>query len=74
MKYKIIYDRNGCVGAFSCVIVGAQFWKMAEDNKKKMKAFHQTLNPKVLHDRLLILRKKLFAGAKFTRNDIRYEY
>jgi hypothetical protein len=38
--------------------------------KKKMKAFHLALNPKVLHDRLLILRKKLFAGAKFTRNDI----
>jgi hypothetical protein len=38
--------------------------------KRKMKTFHQTLNPKVLHDKLLILRKKLFAGAKFTRNDI----
>ena len=40
------------------------------EDKKKMKAFHLTLNPKVLHDELLKLRKKLFAGAKFTRNDI----
>ena len=37
MKYKIIYNRNNCVGAFSCVIVGAQFWKMAEDNKADLK-------------------------------------
>ena len=41
-----------------------------KDAKKKMLEFHQTLNPKVIHDRLLILRKKLFVGAKFTRNDI----
>ena len=38
--------------------------------KEKMKAFHDTLNPKTLHDELLRLRKKLFAGAKFTRSDI----
>ena len=38
--------------------------------KEKMKAFHQTLNPKVLHNQLLKLRKKLFAGAKFTRSDV----
>lgn len=38
--------------------------------KRKLKAFHQTLNPKVLHDQLLKLRKKLFAGAKFTRSDV----
>ena len=39
-------------------------------SKEKMKVFHQTLNPKVLHDQLLQLRRKLFAGAKFTRSDI----
>lgn len=38
--------------------------------KKKMEALHDTLNPKTLHDQLLKLRKKLFAGAKFTRSDI----
>lgn len=38
--------------------------------KKKMRSFHETLNPKMLHDELLRLRKKLFQGAKFTRNDI----
>ncbi|MDR3558335.1 MAG: hypothetical protein P4L61_02275 [Candidatus Pacebacteria bacterium] len=39
-------------------------------SKEKLEAFHRTLNPKTLHDELLRLRKKLFAGAKFTRNDI----
>ena len=38
--------------------------------KKKLEALHQTLNPKILHDQLLKLRKKLFAGAKFTRSDV----
>lgn len=38
--------------------------------KKKLNSFHQTLNPKILHDEILRLRKKLFAGAKFTRNEI----
>jgi hypothetical protein len=39
-------------------------------SKEKLEAFHRTLNPKTLHDGLLRLRKNLFAGAKFTRNDI----
>lgn len=38
--------------------------------KEKMERFHHTLNPKVLHDELLRIRKRLFVGAKFTRNDI----
>jgi hypothetical protein len=38
--------------------------------KVEMKAFHDTLNPKKLHDEILRLRKELFRGAKFTRSDI----
>jgi hypothetical protein len=38
--------------------------------KEKLKAFHQKLNPKILHDQLLKIRKRLFAGAKFTRSDV----
>jgi hypothetical protein len=33
--------------------------------KKKLETFHRTLNPKVLHDEILRLRKLLFKGAKF---------
>lgn len=38
--------------------------------KKKLQDFHQTLNPKILHDEILRLRKKLFTGAKFTKNTV----
>jgi hypothetical protein len=33
--------------------------------KEKLKKFHQTLNPKILHDKILRMRKHLFSGAKF---------
>src|SRR3990167_6297506 len=38
--------------------------------KKKLQTFHETLNPKLLHDKIIRLRKKLFSGAKFTKNTI----
>ena len=41
-----------------------------ENAKKKLLDFHQTLNPKIMHDEILRLRKNLFAGAKFTRNEL----
>lgn len=33
--------------------------------KQKLQKFHQTLNPKILHDEIVRLRKLLFKGAKF---------
>ena len=33
--------------------------------KQKLKKFHNTLNPKTLHDEILKIRQKLFHGAKF---------
>lgn len=42
--------------------------KIPNKAKEKMKALHETLNPKILHDKILELRKKLFKGAKFTKN------
>lgn len=44
--------------------------KMTTEAKRKHKAFHDTLNPKMLHDEILKLRKKLFKNAKFTRSDV----
>ncbi len=43
---------------------------ISKEAKEKMRAFHETLNPKVLHDELLKLRKRLFRNAKFTRSDV----
>lgn len=40
-----------------------------KEDKERMKAFHEILNPKVLHDKLLSIRKRLFKGAKFTKTD-----
>ena len=37
MKYKIIYDRKNCIGAFSCVVVAPQFWEVNEDSKADLK-------------------------------------
>lgn len=32
-KYKIIYDREACIGAAACAAVAPQFFEMNEDNK-----------------------------------------
>lgn len=32
-RVKVVYNRNGCIGAAVCVAVAPKFWKMAEDNK-----------------------------------------
>jgi len=43
--------------------------KIPREAKTKMQTFHETLNPKTLHDQILKLRKELFRGAKFTKDD-----
>jgi len=42
---------------------------ITQKDKEKMREFHETLNPKILHDKLLSIRKRLFKGAKFTKTD-----
>lgn len=32
-KYKIIYDRQNCIGVSSCALLAEDFWKMAADDK-----------------------------------------
>lgn len=44
--------------------------KIPKEAKKDMKKFHDSLNPKVLHDEIQRLQKLLFKNARFTRNDI----
>jgi hypothetical protein len=43
--------------------------KISKEDKEKLQVFHETLNPKTLHDQILKTRRELFRGAKFTRND-----
>ena len=33
MKYKIIYDRKGCIGAAACTVACPKYWKMNPDGK-----------------------------------------
>ena len=44
--------------------------KMPVEAKDKLKALHETLNPKTLHDEILKARTELFRGAKFTKSDM----
>jgi hypothetical protein len=44
--------------------------KMTREAKRKLRAVHDALNPKLLHDEILRLRKKLFKNARFTRSDV----
>ena len=44
--------------------------KIPDEVKAKLKIFHETLNPKTLHDEILKARRELFRGAKFTRSDM----
>jgi hypothetical protein len=44
--------------------------KILKEAKTKMRIFHNTLNPKTLHDQILKARRELFKNAKFTRSDM----
>jgi len=35
--YKIVYDRDGCIGAGSCVAANPENWFMEADNKANFK-------------------------------------
>ncbi len=35
-RYKIIYDREGCIGAAACAAVSPKYWKMVEDGKANL--------------------------------------
>lgn len=32
-KIKVIYNREGCIGAAACVAIAPKFWKLADDGK-----------------------------------------
>ena len=36
-KYKISFDREGCIGALACAGVAEEFWIPAEDGKVDLK-------------------------------------
>ena len=36
-KYKIVYDREGCIGAAACAAVYPERWEIVEDGKADIK-------------------------------------
>jgi ferredoxin len=36
-KYKVIYDREACIGSFACSAAAHDFWLYNEDNKATLK-------------------------------------
>lgn len=37
-SHKVIYDRDACVGAFSCVAASPDFWSYTDDGKADLKS------------------------------------
>lgn len=47
-KYKIVYDRNACIGAAACAAVAPEFWKMCEDGKADLIGYTEEDGKQVL--------------------------
>ncbi len=56
-KYKVIFDREACIGALSCNAVASEFWKLADDGKVDLK--NAKLNDKTGKYELIIDEKHL---------------
>lgn len=41
-QYKVIYDREACIGAFACTASAPEFWKWNDDGKADLA--HATYN------------------------------
>lgn len=46
-KYKIVYERDVCIGAASCVAVAPLVWELDNENKAVLKGGKKTDNPNV---------------------------
>ena len=57
VKYKIIFDRDACIGALSCNAVASKFWKLSEDGKVDLK--DSIFNEKTGKHELIIEEKDL---------------
>jgi len=43
-KYKVIYDKDKCIGAFTCSGVSPDFWIRPEGGEEKAELKNATLN------------------------------
>ncbi len=40
-KYKIVYDRENCIGAAACAAVAPDYWEIVDDGKADLKGSEQ---------------------------------
>lgn len=46
-KYKIVYERDVCIGAASCVAVAPLTWELDKENKALLKDGKKTNDPNI---------------------------
>ncbi|MBI2109939.1 ferredoxin [Candidatus Woesearchaeota archaeon] len=61
-KYKVIFDREICIGALSCFTVNEKFWKIADDGKVDL--INAVLNKETNKWELIIDEKDLDLNKK----------
>ena len=61
-KYRIIFDREACIGAMTCVSASQAFWKIAKDGKVDLNG--AKLNKKTGNYELIIDEKNLLENKE----------
>lgn len=56
--YKVIYDREACIGSFACTAAAPDFWLYNEDGKADLK--HATFNKETKQWELLVTEEQDF--------------
>ena len=56
-KYKIIYDREACIGVFACIEAARRFWVKSKKDEGKVDLKGGKLNPKTGKYELIIDEK-----------------
>ena len=52
MPYKIVYNKNGCIGAGECAVIAPDLWKVGNDGQAILAGSKQ--NPKTGNFELVI--------------------
>ena len=56
-KYKIMYDREGCIGVFACIEAAAKFWVKSKKDEGKVDLEGAKLNKETGKYELIIDEK-----------------
>ena len=62
VKYKIIYDREACIGAFACTPYAPELWIMSKEDETKVDLAGSTYNKETKKWELIIDEKDFEAN------------